>query len=97
MAARRQGDEALETQFLDIDLTIGAGDDPAVFDQEGLGGVGADRDLAGDCDGGAVEDSVGDLDPPRMLGIEAVAAAQVEKARAWRRAPLRSCRLRPRT
>ena len=81
MAARGQRDEALEPRFVDLDIAGCSGNHLASIDQERLGGIGADRNLAGDRDGRAVEDVAAYFDAVGILGIETVAAAKVEQPR----------------
>ena len=47
MAACGERDETLEPRLVDLDIARRGGEHPAAVDQEGLGGVGPDRHLAG--------------------------------------------------
>jgi hypothetical protein len=55
VAPRGLADEPLEAGLADFDVARGGGDHPAIVDQEGLGGIGADRHLARDVDPRTVE------------------------------------------
>ena len=79
MPPSRKRDVALEPRFADLDVAGRGGEHPAAVDQERLGRVGPDRNLARDGDVGAVEDALADLDAMRVLGVEAGAVAEVEQ------------------
>ena len=79
MAARGKGDEALEPRFADFHVAGRGGKHPTAVDEESFGGVGANRDLAGDGDPRAVENALADLDPVRIFRVKAAATLQVEQ------------------
>jgi hypothetical protein len=80
MAPCGDGYESFESALVDLDVTRCRGEDSSVVDQEGLGSVGAHRNLAGDGNDRSVEHAVGDFDAAGVLGIEAVAAAKIKQA-----------------
>src|SRR5947209_10730545 len=86
MAARRHGNRPFESGLVDLDIAARGGNHFVAVDQERLGGVRADRDLARDRDYGAVEYAAGDFDAARVLLVEAASAAHVEQSRL--KAPL---------
>src|SRR5690348_3727 len=79
MAAGGKSDVAFEPGLVDLDVPGRGGNDLAMVDEEGLGGVGADRDLARDRDDGAVEHPAGDFDAVRDFRIETLAVAKIEQ------------------
>ena len=81
MAARGQRDIPFETRLADHNISRGGGDHLAAIDQEGFGGIGADRDLAGDGQGAAIEHAVGNFDAAGIFGIKPLAVAKVEQPR----------------
>jgi len=81
MTPRGQSDEALETGFVDLNVARCGRDDLAAIDQEGLGGIGSDRDLARDGNGRSLEHSTADFDAARIFGIKSVPPAKIEQSR----------------
>src|SRR5437868_817039 len=79
VAARGERHVALEARLIDLDVARCGSEHASVVDEEGLGGVGPDGDLAGDGDHCAIEHAVSDFDSPRVFGIEALPPPQVEQ------------------
>src|SRR5687767_13224070 len=73
-------DPSLKAGFADLNLSRRRRDHLAVVDQQGFGGVGSDRALAGDRDPRPVKTSVGEFDTTRMLGKKALPFAKVQQA-----------------
>jgi len=91
VAASRKRDITLKARLVDLDIARRCGDHLVAVDEEGFGGVGSNGDLARNGDYGPVEDSAGDFDTARALGIQSAAGAKVEKARLEASLLLRQC------
>src|SRR3954447_7781952 len=58
VAAGGERNIALEARLIDLDVAGRSGEHPSVVDEEGLGGVGAHGDLAGDGDHCAIKHAI---------------------------------------